>query len=169
MNKKGMIGLMVLFCSMSLLFGHGIKLTVVDKYPCIIVNAKYHGSKDLANANVTVFFEKEANEFQKGNTDKNGNFCFYPDQTGKWMVTVDDGMGHRKTKEIVIGSDFFTILPPEPEPEPKKEEPIPVKKVKETKEDRDDICCYLLKIVLGIFLILLVTFILYRWRKRQEK
>lgn len=155
---------MVLFFSISLLFGHGIKLTVVEKYPCIIVKTKYHGSKDLANANVTVFFQKEEKEFQKGNTDKNGNFCFYPDRTGKWSVTVDDGMGHRKTKEIVIGSDFFTILPPEPEP--KKEAPVPVKEVK---EDRDDSCCYLLKIVLGIFLILLVTFILYRWRKKQEK
>ncbi len=164
MVKKGMIVLMVLFFSTSLLFGHGIKLTVKEKYPCIIVNAKYHAGKDLADANVSVFFQKEDNEFQKGNTDKNGNFCFYPDQTGKWMVTVDDGMGHRKAEAIVIGSDFFTILPPEPEP--KEEEPVPVKEVK---EDRDDICCYLLKIVLGVLLILAITFILYRWRKKQEK
>ncbi|MDQ1351419.1 MAG: hypothetical protein QG657_1721, partial [Acidobacteriota bacterium] len=77
------IFMVMIFLSGSfLLYGHGIQLTIVKKYPCIIVNAKYHGSQGLAHADVIVRFEKEKKEFQVGKTDKNGIFCFYPDQTG---------------------------------------------------------------------------------------
>ena len=99
---------MILFTAAPFLLGHGVTVTAEKRYPCVLVNARYHGSKALVNASVTIRFQTEKKEFQKGNTDKNGNFCFYPDQTGKWTVTVDDLLGHRERKEIQIDNDFLT-------------------------------------------------------------
>ena len=144
-----------LFFSAVGLFAHGIQVTVEKKSPFIVVHARYHAGKALADANVTIGFEKEKTTFQEGNTDKNGNFCFYPDKTGNWTVTVDDRMGHRGKKTITLEEDFFHI---------------PVKK-SETKPPPFTTgvwCCYLLKIVLAIVLILLITFILHRWVKGRE-
>ncbi|MCX6581111.1 MAG: hypothetical protein NT166_13110 [Candidatus Aminicenantes bacterium] len=159
-----------------LLHGHGIQLTIIKKYPCIIANAKYHGSRGLAHADVIVRFENDKKEFQVGKTDKNGIFCFYPDQTGKWNINVDDGMGHRNTGEVAVENDFFEVLPKPAEtgaevkatgdsqssPQPQKVQEKPV-------FTQNDTCCYLLKIILGVLLILVITFILYRWKKQKSK
>jgi len=147
-----------------LLHGHGIQLTIIKKYPCIIANAKYHGSRDLAHADVIVRFENDKKEFQAGKTDKNGIFCFYPDQTGKWTLTVDDGMGHRNTGEVAVENDFFEVLPKPAEPSP-----VPRKVEEKPSLTQNDSCCYLLKIILGVLLILVITFILHRWKKQKSK
>jgi hypothetical protein len=167
MVKKVMVIILLFFAP--LLFAHGIKVTVEKKSPFIIINARYHGSKAMAHASVTVVFESEKKEFQRGNTDKNGNFCFYPDRAGKWMVTVDDFLGHRKNKEILIDTDFLNPLPKENEITPADKEEEDKREVeKKPPYNTNEMCCYLLKIVLGVVLILVITFILYRWKKRHE-
>ncbi|GAB6161634.1 hypothetical protein JCM12298_07930 [Desulfothermus naphthae] len=40
--------------------------------------------------------------FQIGRTDRNGRFCFYPDMPGKWMIVVEDGMGHRLEMNLPV-------------------------------------------------------------------
>lgn len=157
-----------------LLYGHGIQLTIVKKYPCIITMAKYHGSQGLAHADVIVRFENEIKEFQAGKTDKNGIFCFYPDQTGRWTAAVDDGMGHRNTGEVVVENDFFEVLPKPTETGEKikasgdsQSSPQPQKTDEKPFLTQNDTCCYILKIVLGVMLILIVTFIIYRLKKQS--
>ena len=168
------------------LLGHGITVTAEQRYPCVRVNARYHGSKPLVNASVTLRFEKEEKEFQRGNTDKNGNFCFLPDKAGQWMVTVDDLLGHRGKTTITVSGDFFKTSSSQ---EKEKREVTPVKeeaasRVKEkiakksTRTQSSETgestapsgewCCYLLKIVLGVLLILAITYIFYRFRKPKE-
>jgi hypothetical protein len=155
------------------LYSHGVQLTIVKKYPCIVVNAKYHGSKALAHADVTIHFENEKTEFQVGKTDKNGNFCFYPDQTGTWIVTADDAMGHRTKGDVLIKNDFFEVLPKpsETEEEIKSTGNTQTQSLK-TEENanltQNDTCCYLLKIILGVLLILVLTFLLHLWKKRKD-
>lgn len=148
MNKN--VTVMILLFSASLLFGHGIEISVGKKYPCVFLKVDYQGGNTMTHVDVSVFFEKK--EYQKGNTDKNGVFSFCPDQTGKWIVIVDDLMGHRKRVEIIINNEFLN--PPTKNNDLK---PVITKK---------DACCYLLKIVLGVLLILGITFILYRWKKK---
>jgi hypothetical protein len=148
------------------------------KPPFIVVKTTYHGGSALANAGVTVgfAFKGEKTGFQKGNTDKNGTFCFCPDKTGNWVVTVDDGMGHKKKTEITLNRDFFNPAPPSlstptspstpgkgPSTESKKEKKTPPPPI-----TKSEWCCYMLKIVLGVVLILGITFILHRLTKRQE-
>jgi hypothetical protein len=168
--------MVVMFLSGSfLLYGHGIQLTIIKKYPCIIVNAKYHGSRGLAHADVVVRFENEKKEFQAGKTDKNGIFCFYPDQTGKWALTVDDGMGHRSSGEVSVENDFFEVLPKPAETGEEVKTPDASQSSRQSQKVEEksaltqtDTCCYLLKIVLGALLILVITFIIYRLKKQSD-
>ena len=157
---------MIFFLAAPFLLGHGVTVTAEERYPGVIVNARYHGSKALVNASVTIHFEKE--EFQKGNTDKNGNFCFLPDKAGNWIVTVDDLIGHRGKKTITVPGDFFK---PSSYQDKEKSEVTTVKE--ETKfpvsaSSGGGWCCFLLKIVLGVLLILAITYIFYWIRKPRE-
>jgi nickel transport protein len=43
-------------------------------------------------------------EHQNGRTDKNGRFAFCPETSGKWLVTVNDGMGHAVRAEIEVSA-----------------------------------------------------------------
>lgn len=168
--------IMILFTTAPFLLGHGVTVTTGKKYPCVMVNARYHGSKALVNASVTIRFEKEKKEFQKGNTDKNGNFCFLPDKAGQWTVTVDDLIGHRGKKTVTVTEDFFNTSSSQDkeksEVTPVKEKTKPrEKEAEETKESASpggEWCCYLLKIALGVLLILAITYIFYRIRKPKE-
>jgi hypothetical protein len=171
-----------LLLSASLLLGHGIRVTLGKKYPFVLVNARYHGSQTLTDASVTVSFAAAAEKtnFQKGNTDKNGNFCFYPDKPGQWTVTVDDLTGHRGKQTLLLSEDFFnppSISESENEkalPHGEKETVSPEPGQTENHGGSklpgadSDLCCDLLKIVLGVLLILVVTTLFYRWRKRIE-
>jgi hypothetical protein len=178
--------IMILLTAAPFLLGHGVTVTAEKRYPCVMVNARYHGSKALVNASVTIRFQTGKKEFQKGNTDKKGNFCFCPDRAGVWIVTVDDLLGHQGKKTITVTEDFFNISssPGKEKSEiaPVKEETKPREKEKnsqkstrmETGETREspstngEWCCYLLKIVLGVVLILVITYIFYRFRKPKE-
>ena len=186
MIKKAISIIVLLFFSTLVLWGHGIKVTLEKKHPFVLVNAGYHGSKALANASVTISFaeapgEKETSqpgtgtvttvtEFQKGNTDKNGNFCFYPDKPGKWDVLVDDLTGHRGKKSIILSEDFFNVASlPEKEKSPLEITPVKVQEKSPSPIFSEELCYFLLKIVLGVLLILVITYIFYRIRKRRER
>lgn len=181
-----MLIILSLYFSSSMLMGHGIKVTLEKKYPCVIANARYHGSKALVDASVTISLGTGSTGFQKGKTDKNGNFCFYPDKPGKWTVLVDDLTGHRGKKSITLGEDFFKLSSPlekeksevspvKEEIKPKEKEKLPVesspvitREKSESSGAGGELCCYLLKIVLGALLILVLTYIFYRYRKQRE-
>jgi hypothetical protein len=181
--KRGLL-FIVLLCIPALeTMAHGIRLTVVQQQPLVLVNAGYHGSKPLAGAKVSVRFQDEKTDFLKGETGKDGIFSFKPDKPGKWIVTVDDLMGHRKTRTINIGEDFF---PPPPAPvetagkdkhgekspaadKPVLEEEPPQEKAgKKSQPPAGMMWGYLLKILLGVVLILVITVVMHHLHKKQE-
>lgn len=183
---KIVVIIMILFTATPFLLGHGIMVTAKESYPCVVVNARYHGSKALVNARVTIRFEKEKKEFQMGNTDKNGSFSFLPDKAGQWIITVDDLIGHRVKKTITVTGDFFKtsasqdkekkeITPIKEETKirekkkiSKKKNPMEAGEKKKSASSNVEWCCYLLKIILGVLLILIITYIFYRFRKPKE-
>lgn len=184
MIKRIMI--IVLLASSYLAFAHGIDVSLGKKYPCVFIKAEYSGSNAVAFAAVKVTYENQDTEFQKGSTDKNGAFAFCPDQMGTWRVMVDDLMGHRKSVEIIIDNEFMNPVPVsaveakaqdvDAEKENAGEAGVTAKEDKTAPEPvkpvqtmtTNNLCCYLLKIVLGVLLILLITFIFYRWNKKNE-
>jgi len=185
---------LLLFSISPLLWGHGIKITLETKPPVVIVNAAYHGSKSLTGAKILITFVTGNFEFQTGNTDKNGNFCFYPHKPGKWSILIDDQIGHRGKKAITLSQEFFNIQPssakvksesiidskkekgkpkaPSKNEEkknlPNDSEKSPLDKGLPATASKSDFCCYALKIVLGALSILLVAYIFYWLRKRKE-
>jgi hypothetical protein len=165
MIQKAMIMGLIYTALASGLLGHGINVTVAEKYPFIVVHASYPGGKVLADSHVTVVFGVGGEKFQEGNTDQNGNFCFYPDKPGTWEVTLDDLRGHRKKKEVILNQDFFKPLPPAAPVSPSGDLPAADSPASIT---RSEWCCYMLKIVLGVVLILGITFVLHRLTKRRE-
>lgn len=138
MIKKNLILLFITLAIFTpLLLGHGIRLTLEEKCPCVIVKAGYHAGNVLKNATVTIFYLSDtgSQEFQKGFTDKNGNFSFTPDKAGEWTVVVDDLTGHRGKKSLSLSVDFFNIPALSP---PDKNQPGPVR-VKETLPQKEEV------------------------------
>lgn len=61
----------------------------------------------MSYCEVKIFSPEDKNtEFQRGITDKNGRFVFYPDTKGKWKIEIHDGRGHGLVKEIEISEDL---------------------------------------------------------------
>ena len=44
-------------------------------------------------------------EHQNGRTDCKGIFAFCPDQSGTWVLTVNDGRGHRVRAKIEVADN----------------------------------------------------------------
>lgn len=81
--------------------GHGVEHTVIEGG--VGIEVSYADGTPMNYSDVTVFSPLDsATEFQQGLTDKNGRFVFFPDATGAWRVTVDDGMGHAVSTDIEI-------------------------------------------------------------------
>ena len=77
----------------SMCLAHGVDHTVLEGG--VGVEARYDSGQAMAYCEAKVFSPTNAEtEFQQGITDRNGRFMFYPDGTGVWHVSVDDGMGH---------------------------------------------------------------------------
>ncbi len=165
------------FLSTSFLFGHGVKITAEEKTPCVIVHSVYHGGSVLSGARIAIGYGPQNIKFQEGFTDKKGNFSFYPDKAGQWLITVDDLTGHRGKKTIELEESFFqnaspsqsqstSITTPQKTETQIKPRPNPGKRVPPFTES--DLYWYLVKIGLGIFLIGVTTYIIQRLLKRTE-
>jgi nickel transport protein len=85
-------------------FGHGTHCSWIEGGTA--VEAVYHGGEPMAFCDVSVFRPGgEEAPYQTGSTDPRGRFAFVPDTTGTWKVTVDDGMGHSATAEVLVGPE----------------------------------------------------------------
>ena len=123
----------------------------VQKYPPLVsVNSCYNNGAVISYAAVSVFYETKTVEFQNGRSDKLGNFSFMPDKPGKWIFHLDDEMGHAEKIEIMISREFFSQGTP----------------IKKEEKGRDIYYC---KILVGLFLILILTYLVYLWIKKREK
>lgn len=100
-QMKGTIFWLVVATTMLLAhpsWGHGTRGTT-EVADGIRLTARYDDGEPMRYAAVTVHAPDGDTEFQTGRTDRNGIFMFAPDQSGKWRVIVEDGIGHR----LVVG------------------------------------------------------------------
>ncbi|MCP5047814.1 MAG: carboxypeptidase regulatory-like domain-containing protein [bacterium] len=136
------------------LTAHGIWVRIEKKPPLIVIKAGYDAGKTVSDASVTVRHGAGREPFKRGSTDSSGSFGFTPDKPGQWEVMVDDGMGHRQTESFTLEAGFFEGKQGETEPAG----PPPMGG-------------YLVKVLLGVLLILGVTFLMKRLQqpvKRKE-
>jgi nickel transport protein len=85
-------------------FGHGAHCVSIEGGAA--VEAVYDGGEPMAFCDVAVFRPGDDREpYVTGSTDPHGRFAFVPDTTGAWKVTVDDGMGHSATADLIVAPD----------------------------------------------------------------
>ncbi len=163
-KKIAVLLLTVLLLCTPLLWAHGIDVAVGKRYPCVFVKAEYSGSTAVSGAEVTITLEAGETGpevFQKGHTDINGVFSFCPHQAGQWTLVVDDLTGHRGSETITVDEAFFNSTGQTQTPTGGNGEPeIPV--------TEENLCCYLLRAALGVLLILIITFVFQRLKKKNE-
>ncbi len=82
------------------LFAHGVKGSV--KEGGIVVTAQYDTGEAMSYARVRISAPGAKLLFQSGRTDRNGQFCFFPDTPGDWKVVVDDEIGHRLEIQVPV-------------------------------------------------------------------
>ncbi len=87
---------------------HAVYVDFNIKSPFVNVKAYFSKNSPMANSDVTIFPPGSDTPFQKGVTDLQGNFVFMPNRAGTWKVIADDGLGHKRTAEIVINESFFS-------------------------------------------------------------
>ncbi|MDR1363612.1 MAG: DUF4198 domain-containing protein [Spirochaetaceae bacterium] len=90
------------------IFGHGVEvyeLNAEDK-PVRTVYFKYSTGEPVSFAKIKIYppSTRDKNvESLVSITDRNGIFCFVPDETGEWRVDMEDGMGHKGSISIAAG------------------------------------------------------------------
>ncbi|MDR3162039.1 MAG: hypothetical protein LBU28_10570 [Spirochaetaceae bacterium] len=86
------------------LFGHGVAVseeTGGARGSVRVIRFTYTTGEAMMYARVFVYPPSSPErEILQGTTDRNGVFCFLPDESGEWRLVVEDGMGH--TGEIKI-------------------------------------------------------------------
>ena len=85
---------LTLFLAVSQAWGHGTEGSI-SKDTGILIFAAYDDAEPMSYAEVEIHGPNSTVPFQKGRTDRNGNFMFQPDSPGQWQVVVRDGMGHQ--------------------------------------------------------------------------
>jgi nickel transport protein len=81
-------------------FGHGVEVYDLsgEDRPVRTVCFKYSTGEPVSFARIKIFPPSTAGknvEALVSITDRNGIFCFTPDEEGEWRVDMEDGMGHK--------------------------------------------------------------------------
>lgn len=105
--------------SPSLLYAHGMVHYFTEEQ-AMVIRAAYDDGEPMSYAEVKIYGPGDARfEHQNGRTDKHGCFAFVPDVPGQWRLTVDGGMGHMITTEVMVDETLALTedsnnLPPPP-------------------------------------------------------
>lgn len=141
--KKLFLAIMILTLPATLVYGHGLQIQFGHDGPYLWIRAAYDGDIALPFALITVH-DPDGVEFQNGRSDRNGCFSFQPDRRGKWKLTVDDEMGHVQKLEIELSRTDIA----------------------QARVAKHTGASPWLRWLLGISLILLLSSVLYIWKKR---
>ncbi len=90
----------VVFFTPAFVYAHGVEGFVENGG--LVVTAQYDTGEAMSYARVNIAAPGAKLTFQKGRTDRNGRFCFFPDAAGEWKVVVDDEMGHRLEVNVPV-------------------------------------------------------------------
>ena len=83
---------------------HGTGHRLLKHEPVVAIQFHYSDDTPMRYAEVMVFSPRNLKvEHQNGRTDRNGKFVFCPDVPGKWLIKVNDGIGHEEKAVIEVG------------------------------------------------------------------
>lgn len=108
--------LQYLFCYAAMFFlfpahllAHGVEGTV-GPARSFCADFYFDDGEPMSYAEVKIILSGEKLPFQKGRTDADGRFCFYPRKNGIYKIKAADGMGHalELSTEVDAGNQVFT-------------------------------------------------------------
>lgn len=133
---------------------HGTGYTLLQDTPVAAAEFYYSDQSPMAYAEVLVYSPlDEKIEHQNGRTDKNGKFVFCPDTGGKWRITVNDGMGH--AVEATVPVEALSETTETPQRPTGAGDAVPSSNI--------------LKIIVGLSLILNVSFVAHAVKGRSKE
>jgi len=88
-----LLSLCLLLAWQSSTLAHGVALKI-DRGDAVVVTGEYSDGEAMSFVKVKVL-NPMGKTHQVGNTDATGRFAFVADQPGKWLATLEDGMGHK--------------------------------------------------------------------------
>ncbi len=91
------------------LMGHSVNYRVEKGGVTVYVWYEGLNPEPMRNAFVKVFSPGSDVEFQKGRTDQNGRFSFFPDKPGRWQVVINDGRGHGLVVDVEVDKKLGII------------------------------------------------------------
>lgn len=86
----------------TLVWAHGAGFERVPDGDTVALRFSHALGQPMAGARITVTTPDEQN-FQRGQSDADGQFAFVPDRPGTWAVIADDGLGHEVRAEVEVG------------------------------------------------------------------
>ncbi|MCD6454260.1 MAG: hypothetical protein J7L62_03035 [Candidatus Aminicenantes bacterium] len=113
-NSLKLVLILLLVCSS--LSAHNVSYRV--RNGGITIEVWYEGISPLPMKNgfVKVFAPGEVVEFQKGRTDQEGRFSFFPDRPGRWQVVINDGNGHGIVADVMVDETLHAPIVRSPQP-----------------------------------------------------
>jgi nickel transport protein len=106
----------LIFLTDALAWGHGTGGTI-RKTEGILVSAEYDDGEPMSYAVFEITGPEDSMLFQKGRTDRNGAFMFFPDKNGRWQIVVQDRIGHRLALETEVTGQKDDMAQTEPRKE----------------------------------------------------
>jgi len=134
---------------------HGTGHRLLKHQPVVAVEFHYSDDTPMRYAEVMVFSPRNLKvEHQNGRTDRNGKFVFCPDVPGKWLIKVNDGIGHEEKAVMEVSPKVIVGEIEKPRTHP----------VSGGSEDLSKA----LKTIAGLSLILNVSFVGYFVKRRSN-
>jgi len=136
-------------------YAHGTGHRLLKHEPVVAFEFHYSDDTPMRYAEVMVFSPQDMKvEHQNGRSDRNGKFVFCPDVPGKWLIKVNDGMGHEEKAVVEVGPGAISGEAAKSRTNPASSDSEPLSKV--------------LNIIAGLSLILNVSFSGYFMRRRSN-
>lgn len=88
-----LLALVLIMVGGSPALAHGVDLES-SLAEAVLITGTYSDGEPMSFVKVRIK-NPEGKTHQVGNTDAKGIFAFVADQTGEWLATVEDGMGHK--------------------------------------------------------------------------
>ena len=104
----------MIFISPFILSAHGVDYAIfTNRAGGAGIEVKYHNGEPLRHCETTIYSPAAPDEiFQKGYTDLNGRFAFFPDKAGTWKFIVNEGTGHGVAAKITVNEGLQAQINP---------------------------------------------------------
>jgi uncharacterized GH25 family protein len=89
----------------AMLAAHGVEVSHVTGVQTETVRFMYSTGEAMSFAIIRTYAPSRPDiETVQSITDRNGYFSFVPDEEGEWLVSAEDGMGHKGSITVAVGS-----------------------------------------------------------------